>query len=358
MDDIINKVLNIIIPPISLTFFLFLLPLYLFYKFLLSAVRSVFSEDVAGKVVLITGASSGIGEHMAYEYARRGACLALVARRENLLQSVASRAMSIGSPDILVIPADVSKVENCRRFVDVAVNHFGRLDHLVNNAGITPDTNFWGSVYGTYFAIPHLKRSRGKIVGIASSAGWLRVPRLSLYGATKSAVISFYETLRVEIGREVGITIVTPGLVESEMTKGKFLSKEGQLVLDQQLRDVEVSIMPILPVKEAAKSIVDSACRGENYLTVPAWVWHSFYWKVFFPELLDWSNRMLLMSNGSGGERDTINVINGFHTNGGTTLRHFNGVDDVDSVLVGKLSEQQPHHLHRNASSCYQISYN
>lgn len=64
--------------------------------------------------------------------------------------------------------------------------------------------------------------------------------------------------------------------------------------------------MPILPVKEAAKSIVDSACRGENYLTVPAWVWHSFYWKVFFPELLEWSNRMLLMSKGSGGERDTI----------------------------------------------------
>lgn len=68
----------------------------------------------------------GFLKHMAYEYARRGACLALVARRENLLQSVASRAMSIGSPDILVIPADVSKVENCRRFVDVAVNHFGR----------------------------------------------------------------------------------------------------------------------------------------------------------------------------------------------------------------------------------------
>ncbi|PQM43163.1 11-beta-hydroxysteroid dehydrogenase 1B-like [Prunus yedoensis var. nudiflora] len=274
MDDVINKVLNIIIPPISLTFFLFLLPPYLFYKFLLSAVRSVFSEDVAGKVVLITGASSGIGEHMAYEYARRGACLALVARRENLLQSVASRAMSIGSPDVLVI-----------------LQMFQRWK-IVGALSMCSE--------------PLWALSRGKIVGIASSAGWLRVPRLSLYGATKSAVISFYETLRVEIGREVGITIVTPGLVESEMTKGKFLSKEGQLVLDQELRDVEVSIMPILPVKEAAKSIVDSACRGENYLTVPAWVWHSFYWKVFFPELLEWSNRMLLMSKGSGGERDTI----------------------------------------------------
>ncbi|CAB4280468.1 unnamed protein product [Prunus armeniaca] len=272
MDDIINKVLNIIIPPISLTFFLFLLPPYLFHKFLLSAVRSVFSEDVAGKVVLITGASSGIGEHMAYEYARRGACLALVDRRENLLQSVASRAMSIGSPDVLVIPADVSKVENCRRFVDVAVNHFGRLDHLVNNAGITPvclfeettdvtkiapamDTTFGVQYMAPTLPFHTLKGAEGRLWGLLPLPDGCGSLISHWVQATKSAVISFYETLRVEIGREVGITIVTPGLVESEMTKGKFLSEEGQLV--------EVSIMPILPVKEAAKSIVDSACRGE-----------------------------------------------------------------------------------------------
>ncbi|KAM1736879.1 hypothetical protein FF2_014888 [Malus domestica] len=321
--DIINKVLNVTIPPMSLAWLLFVLPTYLFFKLLISAARHVFSEDVAGKVILITGASSGIGEHLAYEYARRGACLALVARRENRLRDVANTVICFGSPDVLAITADVSRVEDCKRFVDVTVNHFGRLDHLVNNAGIVPvclfeettdvtnlapamDINFWGSVYGTYFAIPHLKRSGGRIVAITSSAGWLRAPRLSMYGATKAAAIAFYETLKVEIGREVGITIVTPGMIESEISQGKFLSKEGQVVLDQELRDLEVSIIPILPVKEAAKSIVDSACRGENYLTVPAWIWQSFYWKVFFPEILEWCSRTLLISKAGNDERDTL----------------------------------------------------
>ncbi|XP_050376852.1 11-beta-hydroxysteroid dehydrogenase A-like [Argentina anserina] len=320
--DIFNTLLNIVVPPICLSLLLFILPLYLSFKFLLSIIKSLFPENIAGKVILITGASSGIGEHLAYEYGRRGACLALVARREHRLQHVASRAMSIGSPDVIIIPADVSKVEDCKRFVDATVNHFGRLDHLVNNAGIAPicmfeetpdvnnlapamDVNFWGSVYSTYFAIPHLKWSQGRIIEIASAAGWLRVPRLSMYSASKTAVISFYETLRVEIGREVGITIVTPGLVESEMTRGKFLNREGHLVLDQEMRDAEMSLMPVLPVKEAAEEIVTGACQGVNYLTVPAWVRQSFYWKVFSPELLEWCNRILLMSR-SGDESDTL----------------------------------------------------
>ncbi|KAK9926598.1 hypothetical protein M0R45_023818 [Rubus argutus] len=162
--DIINTVLYIVVPPIGLTSLLFFLPPYLFFKFLLSTIKPLFRQNVTGKVILITGASSGIGEHLAYEYGRRGDRLALVARREHRLQHVAGRAISIGSPDVLIIPADVSKVEDCKRFVDVAVNHFGRLDHLVNNAGIAPicmfeetpdvsnlaptmDINFWGSVY-------------------------------------------------------------------------------------------------------------------------------------------------------------------------------------------------------------------
>ncbi|KAL6182655.1 hypothetical protein ACLB2K_044070 [Fragaria x ananassa] len=320
--DIINTLLNIVLPPIGLTLLLFFLPPYLFLKFLLSIIRPLFCENVAGKVILITGASSGIGEHLAYEYASRGACLALVARREHRLQYVANRAVSIGSPDVLIIPADVSKVEDCERFVDATVNHFGRLDHLVNNAGIAPicmfeetpdvtklapamDVNFWGSVYSSYFAIPHLKQSQGRIIGISSAAGWLRTPRLSMYSASKTAVISFYETLRVETGDEVGITLVTPGLVESEMTQGKFLNKEGRLVLDQELRDAEMSLMPVLPVKEAAEAIVDGACEGVKYLTVPAWVRQSIYWKVFSPETLEWCNRILLMSR-SGDETNTL----------------------------------------------------
>ncbi|MCD7452502.1 Polycomb protein sop-2, partial [Datura stramonium] len=86
----------------------------------------VVSENMKGKVVLITGASSGIGEELAYEYARRGSSLAIVARREKQLREVAERAKSIGSPDVVSIRADVSNIQDCQRFVDETVKHFGR----------------------------------------------------------------------------------------------------------------------------------------------------------------------------------------------------------------------------------------
>ncbi|XP_022994418.1 11-beta-hydroxysteroid dehydrogenase 1B-like [Cucurbita maxima] len=314
--DFLNNVLNFVLPFTSLIAFIFFLPTYLFFKFLSFIFRSIFSENVAGKVVLITGASSGIGKHMAYEYAKRGAYLALVARRENRLREVAGVARFFGSPFALVIPADISRIDDCKRCIQTTVDVFGRLDHLVNNAGVSSinlfeeydnhdnaapimDVNFWGMVYCTYFAIPHLKQSRGKIIGISSSAAWLPVPRLSFYSASKAAVISFYETLRVEVGRDIGITIVTPGLVESEMTQGKFMSKDGGLYLDQELRDAMVSAMPIMPIESAVKGIVRSACRGDRYATEPRWMRMAFYYKTLWPELVEWVNYLIGMTGSS-----------------------------------------------------------
>ncbi|KAG5014442.1 11-beta-hydroxysteroid dehydrogenase 1B [Glycine max] len=317
----IHEMLNILVPPLGLVLLLLMLPPYLLFKILRFIVRSIFSENVAGKVILITGASSGIGEHLAYEYGRRGARLALVARRENRLKEVASIAKLFGSPEVIIIPADVSSSQDCKRFVDSTINHFGQLDHLVNNAGVSApglfesttdirnfapamDINFWGSAYGTYFAIPHLRKSKGKIIAIASCTGWLPVPRMSIYNASKAAVISLYETLRIELGRDIGITIVTPGLIESEMSQGKVLFKEGKMVSDQLIRDVQASLIPIRSVTEAAKSIVNSACRGDSYLTEPAWFTTTFYWKIFFPDVLEFCNRRTLISGSS--ERDTV----------------------------------------------------
>ncbi|XWS47786.1 hypothetical protein CRYUN_Cryun13aG0015100 [Craigia yunnanensis] len=249
---------------------------------------------MAGKVVLITGASSGIGQYLAYEYARRGARLALVARRTDHLQKVADEARLLGSPDVIVITADVSKIEDCKRFVDKTVNHFGQLDHLVNNAGITHgqqfkeasnisdfvpvmDINFWGSVYGTHFAVPHLRKSRGKIIVMSSSAGWLYTPRSSIYNASKAAQIGLYESLRIELGPEIGITIVTPGFVDSEMTQGIHPAKSKLPFLKNEPTDV------------CAKAIVQSACRGNMYLTEPFWMRPLFLLKVLCPELWDWT---------------------------------------------------------------------
>lgn len=149
--DLIHKFLNLVAPPF--TFFslcLFLPPFYAF-KFFLSTLSSVFSESVEGKVVLITGASSGIGEYLAYEYARRGACSALVARREISLREVAEGARKLGSPDVVVIQTDVSLVDDYRRLVNETMNQFQRLDHLVNNAGIYSVYKFEDAGDATHF---------------------------------------------------------------------------------------------------------------------------------------------------------------------------------------------------------------
>ncbi|KAF2302674.1 hypothetical protein GH714_000706 [Hevea brasiliensis] len=248
------------------------------------------NENVSGKVVLITGAASGIGEQISYEYAKRGACLVLVDIKEDRLGAVVEKARNLGSPDVIAVGADVSKVEDSERFVRVAVDHFGRLDHLVNNAGIivsgqlkdtknllprrVMDVNFWGTIYSTHFALPHLTKSKGKIIVIASTLGWYPAPKLGFYVASKAAVINFYESLRSEIGGDVGITIVTPGLIKSEMTDN--LAKKEKVDL----------IIPLESKEACAKAIVKSGCRGDKYLVEPSWIRVLYPCKVLYPEHL------------------------------------------------------------------------
>nr|DAD34184.1 TPA_asm: hypothetical protein HUJ06_004824 [Nelumbo nucifera] len=200
--DVIHKFIHLVLPPVIVVTLCLILPFIFTMKLVFSLIMRpspLSGENMSGKVVLITGGSSGIGEHLAYEYAKGGASLVLIARRENSLREVARKAVGLGSPDVLVVGADVSKVDECKQFVEAAVNHFGRLDHLVCNAGIISfcafkdvtsiasctslmDINFWGSFYPTYFAVPHLKRSKGKIIVNASSSGWMGSPAMTFYG--------------------------------------------------------------------------------------------------------------------------------------------------------------------------------
>ncbi|GMI76686.1 hydroxysteroid dehydrogenase 6 [Hibiscus trionum] len=319
--DLVDKLMNVVVVTISILALFFFLNQYRSLKALISIARTLFKENLAGKVVLITGASSGIGEHLAYEYARRGARLALVARRKLRLQQVAETCGIIGSPETVYILGDVSNIDDCNRFVDATVNHFGQLDHLVTNAGVAPvclfedydditkaspaiDINFWGSAYTTYFALQHLRKSKGKIIVISSCAGWVFAPRTSFYNASKAALISFYETLRIELGTGIGITIVTPGFIDTEMTEGKFLSKEGTLEVDREMRDVLVNVMPVESAERCAKAIVESACRGDKYLTVPSWMHTTVVWRVFLPEMMDWWEGFMLMSGTGSSSRD------------------------------------------------------
>ncbi|KAI3929972.1 hypothetical protein MKW98_004126 [Papaver atlanticum] len=310
---LIHKLLNLFLPPIIFISLCIITPPYYLLKLLNTILIKplFFVEDMTGKVVLVTGASSGIGEQLVYEYARRKARLVIVARRKNLLDKVAKKARGFGSPDVLVVCADVTIVDDCEGFINETINYFGRLDHLVNNAGISSlcpfkeaknipnfapvmDVNFWGSVYTTHFAIPHLQKSKGRIVAVASVTGWLLAPRLSFYVASKAALISFYETLRVELQPDgVKITIASPGVIDSEMSQGKMLSKEGVMKVDKELTDgmketFLLGMIPIVSSEMCAQTIVNGACRGDRSVSEPAYYGAFYLAKVFCPEIVHW----------------------------------------------------------------------
>ncbi|KAJ0244081.1 hypothetical protein HA466_0193090 [Hirschfeldia incana] len=234
-------------------------------------------ENVAGKVVLITGASSGIGEHVAYEYAKRGACLALVARREDRLQLVAEASRQLGCADVITIPGDVANVEDCKKFIDDTIYHFGKLDHLINNAGVPEavifedyikiqdayrimDINYWGSTYMTHFAIPHLRKSKGRIIVITSVVANISLPSSTIYSSSKAALLRFYETLRVELSPTVKITIVLPGVISTDMSTPHFVETYGSdFILSES-------------VSTCAKAIFQGIGKGERYIIEPCWM--------------------------------------------------------------------------------------
>ncbi|XP_066338109.1 11-beta-hydroxysteroid dehydrogenase A-like isoform X1 [Miscanthus floridulus] len=259
-------------------------------------------------------------QHLVYEYARHGACVAVVARTEIALRAVAKAARDLGAPDVLVVPADITKVDDAKRAVEETVAHFGKLNHLVANAGIWSscffeeitnitafhnviDLNFWGAVYPTYFALPYLKASRGNIVVTASVAGRVPTARMSFYNASKGAVIRFYETLRAELGSHVRVTILMPGYVVSNLTKGKGLQKDGHVGIDEEARDINVGPMPVGKTESLAEVVVASVRRGDYYVTWPGWYWPFHMVMCAAPELLDWFSRAFYVSK--SGEQDS-----------------------------------------------------
>lgn len=190
----------------------------------------------ANSVIIITGASDGIGAELARQLARDQPKLVLAARRREALQAVASQCEALGATT-LVVPTDVSIEADCRALIAAAVEKFGRIDALVNNAGVSMHANFdeisdtavyenlmrinlMGSVWPTHAALPQLKASKGLIVAVASLAGLVGVPGRTTYCATKFAQTGFFEALRVELQPEgVDVTIVYPGVVATEIRR-------------------------------------------------------------------------------------------------------------------------------------------
>ncbi len=253
-----------------------------------------------GKTVVITGASSGIGEELAVALAARGAHVVLAARGEELLARVKQRCEQAGGR-ALVVPTDVSDPEACRRMVERSVAEFGGIDALVNNAGLTMRAcfedvtdlsiferlmrvNYLGAVYCTHHALPYLKSRRGLVVAVSSLTGKSGVPGRSGYAATKHAMQGFFDSLRIELlGKGVDVLVVSPGFVATDIraravgadgsTGHEGIAEEqGNRMMDartcanlilraMERREREVVMMPaaklVLALKALAPSVVD-----------------------------------------------------------------------------------------------------
>ena len=185
------------------------------------------------KVIVITGASSGIGEAMAREYAKMGAKIVMAARRREELERIAQNIEAQGGKVAYAV-CDVTKEEDCKHLVDVAIERFGRIDIMICNAGLSMralfddcdlsvlhrlmDVNFWGTVNCTKYALPWLQRSHGSLVGISSVAGIHGLPARTGYSASKYAMTGFLDTIRIEnLKKGVHVMTACPGFTASNV---------------------------------------------------------------------------------------------------------------------------------------------
>ncbi len=232
-------------------------------------------KSFAGKSVLITGASAGIGRALALNLAARGARLALNARDTASLETTVAACAARGA-QALAVPGDVSRHEDCARLITQTLGRFGSLDALVNNAGVTMwsrfdavqdlrvferllATNYLGAVYATAAALPYLKQSRGLIVAIASVAGLTGVPERTGYAASKHAMVGFFESLRIELeGSGVGVTIVAPDFVVSEIHR-RAIGPDGAPLGRTPMQESR-----LMSAEECARLIVVAMRRRER----------------------------------------------------------------------------------------------
>lgn len=216
------------------------------------------------KVVIITGASSGIGLAAAKLFGSYGAKVVMAARRLDKLEAEAP-FISSNPSNVLCVKCDVTLEADCKALVEAAVNAYGRIDVLVNNAGISMramfkdlelsvlhslmDVNFWGTVYCTKYALPWLLESKGSLVGVISIAGYSALPARTGYSASKYAVRGFLDTVRIEhIKDGLHVLVYAPGYTASNVRnaaltadgspQGSTPLEEGKLMSAEQCAEI------------------------------------------------------------------------------------------------------------------------
>jgi short-subunit dehydrogenase len=253
-----------------------------------------------GQVVIVTGASAGIGKSLALELANQGAKVTIAARRAERLEEVALECRRRGG-EVLVLPTDVSDEAQCKLLVEETVATFGRLDMLINNAGLaasalfdefpdlclfkhTVNVNFYGVVYCTYYALPQLKKTKGRIVAISSLGGKAAIPYNTPYCSSKYAMHGFYDSLRMELYQHgVSCTVVCPSWVATEFHEAQ-VNKDG---VPRGARGRIYYTKKTMTADRCAQIILDAAFnRRREVLMAPGPI--AVWLKVLAPGFVDW----------------------------------------------------------------------
>ncbi|HKJ27728.1 MAG TPA: SDR family oxidoreductase [Anaerolineales bacterium] len=249
-------------------------------------------------VVVLTGASSGIGCELAFQLAVQGAWLALAARNAEELDQVATHCREIGGR-VIAVPTDVTDRQQVEAMVGAAAAEYGRIDTLINNAGISMWTyfedveelaiiekimqvNYMGSVNCTYYALPYLKASQGRLVAVSSLAGKTGVPTRSGYAASKHAMVGFFDSLRIELQKDrVSVTLIYPGFVPTQIRIRALTGSGEALGVEPVQTDKAMSAV------ECARLIVPAVANRKRELIMTARGKIGQYVKLLAPRLVD-----------------------------------------------------------------------
>ena len=253
-----------------------------------------------GKTAMVSGASSGIGKALALELLQRGYNVSLSARRDYMITEYLQQALAPEEVNqrCLVVKTDVSREEDCKNWVEQTIAKFGRIDALVNNAGISMralfddvdlevlhrlmDVNFWGTVNCCKYALPYLQQTKGSIVGISSVAGLHGLPGRTGYSASKYAMTGFLETLRIEnLKKGLHVMIACPGFTASNVRFSALTadgSQQGETPRDES---------KMMTAEQVARIVGRGIVRRKRLCLMEAEGRATHFVKKFAPGFLD-----------------------------------------------------------------------
>jgi short-subunit dehydrogenase len=256
--------------------------------------NKIFRENV----IVITGASMGIGRQLALQLAEYGAWLALASRNTEKLKEVSELCLQ-REGRVITVPTDVADQTLCQNLIESTVKEYGRIDTLINNAGLGMASrfdqlqdlivfekvfrvNFCGCVYCTYYALPYLKKTCGRLVGISSLRGKFPSAIADAYGPSKYAMAGFLDCLRVELaGSGVSVTTIFPGWVSTGISS-RALNVDGSLT-----GKISIYEKNAMPVDKCARKIIKAVAKRKREVVMTYQAKFGLWGKLLLPGLID-----------------------------------------------------------------------